>query len=239
MPSGALNTHNLFPHLEGEEAPEYRMPSEEARKYRELVHYRYLLERHRTDTVNSIQYIMWQKSVEPDGELFSDQWTASVRRIDDYRISFHLSHIDLLNSEIPNADAMIRSAVTDYEDAQLLQTMPGVDEFLALAIASRIDDIGRFSDSSNLASYFRMTPRPSDGKGRQGPPSWSRMIRTLLYEAVQRHVMDAPETDISILHKKLVEERGIERADMKAASKMLRVMFWMLKERERFVPRHG
>ena len=65
------------------------------------------------------------------------------------------------------------------------------------------------------------------------------MMRWLLVEAVHTHVRYAPDSDITKFYKRLAKKRGTSKAAVAVASKMLRVIYWMLKEKREFVACHS
>ena len=123
-------------------------------------------------------------------------------------------------------------------NARLLKTMPGIGNVVALALASEIGDISRFSDMDHLASYFGLVPsvRNSAGTVHHGriTKTGNSLVRHLLAEAVIVHVTFARNrktpTPISRFYERLSKKRGGSQAKVAAAAKMLRIVFWMLKK---------
>ena len=210
---------------------------------RDLVNYRHNLVRHRTGLKNSIHGILLQRSIRPDGKPFCGPWIAQVRKISDYRIDSYLDTINSINDKILQSDARVRQAAKENEDATLLQTVPGVGAYSALVIACTIDGIGRFVNSHKLCSYVGVVPsvRSSGESVHYGHITHhgSSICRWVLTECVLSHVRYAPESDISIFYKRLAKRRGKGRASVAAASKLLRVIYRMLKERRAFVTNYS
>ena len=222
---------------------ECHVPSEKASQNRDLVRYRRRLVEHRTGMKNSIHGILLQNSASPPGKPFSTKWTGQIRRMDDYRINSYLSLIESINDQITKADVRIRGAVDKDKDAQLVQTIPGIGPYTALTISAEIDCIGRFIHSDKLCSYMGLVPavRSSGNTVHYGPITkhGSSMVRWVLTEAVHSHVRYAPKSDITVFYKRLAKKRGSGKATVAAAAKMLRVIFWMLKDRREFVTNYG
>ncbi|MDI1495459.1 MAG: hypothetical protein K8823_1186 [Cenarchaeum symbiont of Oopsacas minuta] len=57
----------------------------------------------------------------------------------------------------------------------------------------------------------------------------SRMMRWILSEAVRTHVRCAPKSNVTRFYKRLARKKGTGKATVATASKMLRVIYWMLK----------
>ena len=117
--------------------------------------------------------------------------------------------------------------------------MPGIGNIVALALASEIGDISRFSDMDRLVSYFGLVPsvRNSADTVHHGriTKEGNSLVRHLLAEAVIVHVTFARNrkvsTPISEFYERLSKKRGGSKAKVAAAAKMLRIVFWMLKKK--------
>ena len=85
-------------------------------------------------------------------------------------------------------DTRITSRFLANRDAQLLATIPGVNTFIALAIASRIAPIERFPHGRSLANFLGLTPgcRSSGETERPGSitKAGSRMVRSLIGQVI-------------------------------------------------------
>ena len=64
------------------------------------------------------------------------------------------------------------------------------------------------------------------------------MSRWILVEAVHSHVRYAPNSDLTNFYKRLAKKRGTSKAAVAAASKLLRIMYRMLKENRGYVQCH-
>ncbi|MDI1496303.1 MAG: Transposase [Cenarchaeum symbiont of Oopsacas minuta] len=103
-----------------------------------------------------------------------------------------------------------------------------------MTIASEIDSIERFSDPEKLKSYAGLVPsvRNSADVVHHGhiTKRGSRMLRWVLVESIHSHVLHAPKSDIAIFYKRLAKKRGNSKAVVAAAAKMLKVIYWLLKD---------
>ena len=61
----------------------------------------------------------------------------------------------------------------------------------------------------------------------------------MLTECLHAHLRYAPDSDISIFYKRLAQKRGMAKAAVAAAAKMLKMIYWMLRENRAFVPNYG
>ena len=219
------------------------VPSAQNMDNRDLVNYRYTLVRHRTGLKNSVHGILLQKSIQPSGAPFYTPWLAQVRAINDYRINAYLDIITFINDKILQSDARIRQAAKENEDATLLQSIPGVGAYTALVISCTIDGIERFVKSHKLCSYIGVVPsvRSSGNTVHYGhiTHTGSNICRWVLVESVLSHVRCAPNSDISKFFIRIAKKRGTSKATVAAASKMLRMIHTMLKERREFITNYS
>ncbi len=162
-----------------------------------------------------------------------------LKKLQDYRIDSYLDIIQFQNRQIAKTDLMIRHIVRNNPDTRILTTIPGIGFYSALTIYSEIADINRFSDSHKLCAYAGIVPsvRNSADTIHHGriTKRGSNMLRWVLVESIHTHVRHAENSDIAKFYKRLAKKRGTSKAAVAAASKLLRVIYWMLKEKREFV----
>ena len=219
------------------------VPSRQAMANRDLVRHRRTLVRQRTGFKNSIHGILLQMSAQPTGTTFSRAWAGQIRHMGDYRTEAYLDAIDYMGDKIALADARVRDAVRQDRNAQFLKTVPGVGDYTALTISAEIDDIGRFAGSNALCAYAGIVPsvRASGDKAAYGhiTRQGSDIMRWVLVQAVHSHVRYAKGSALTAFYRRIARKRGNGIAAVAAASKMLRVMYWLLREQRGFVPNYG
>ena len=214
------------------------VPDEEMVRERQLIRYRDKVVRERTRTKNGIHAILLQNGIKISGRPFSQEYVRELRKLGDWRIEKQIGTIAFLNRDIADCDGRIQDAVSGNRNARILKTMPGIGNIVALALASEIGDISRFSDMDHLVSYFGLVPsvRNSADTVHHGriTKTGNSMVRHLLAEAAIVHVTFArnrkTSTPISEFYERLSKKRGGSKAKVAAAAKMLRIVFWMLKK---------
>lgn len=214
------------------------VPDEDMVKERQMIRYRDKVVKERTRAKNGVHAILLQNGIKIPGQPFSPQYVRELHKIGDWRIEKQIRRIEFLNQDIADCDGRIRDAVSKNRNAELLKTVPGIGNIVALALASEIGDISRFSDMDHLASYFGLVPsvRNSASTVHHGriTKTGNSMVRHLLAEAVIVHVTFARNrktpTPISSFYERLSKKRGGSKAKVAAAAKMLRIIFWMLKK---------
>ena len=71
-----------------------------------------------------------------------------------------------LNEQIQALEARIREAIALTPNMQLLKSLPGVGDILAIVIDREVGTISRFPGSQNFSSYSGTTPRVSSSGGK-------------------------------------------------------------------------
>ena len=90
---------------------ESHVPGKEVIAARQLVRYRHDKVQQRTQCKNAIHGILLQGAVTIPGSTFSNAYTQTLRKMDDYRITENLKIIDCINDILARVDAKISAAV--------------------------------------------------------------------------------------------------------------------------------
>ena len=180
----------------------------------------------------------YQNAIKIPGTPFTDLYIRKLLHLKDYRIDGYLKTIISLNDRIAETDMRIKDVIKHDSNAQLLESVPGIGKFTAIVISSEIDKIDRFSDSHKLCAYAGIVPsvRNSADTIHHGKITrrGSNMLHWVLVEAVHTHARYASNSVITKFYKRLVKKRGISKAAVAAASKLLRIIYWMLKYKMTF-----
>jgi transposase len=235
-----IDAFTLADLLRGGYIPESYIPPRHIMDLREMVRYRASLVRARSSVKNKIHAILLMKGIKIKEGIkpFTRQFVEELKQIGDYRIDGYLHVIQSLNEEINEISNKIKHESTQDESAKLLMSIPGVGYYSALLISSEIGDINRFSDSHHLCSYAGLTPstHSSGGVTYHGSitRTGSKYLRWILTECVHAHIRLEKESDLTKFYKDLAKRRGLSKAAVAAASKLLRIIYWMLKEKRSY-----
>ena len=228
-----IDAHILADLLRGGYISSCHVPEKKMVESRQLVRYRTKLVQSRTKMKNLIHSITLQNAIKISGTPFSDLYIRKLLHLKDYRIDGYLKTIAFLNDRIAETDMRIKDVTKHDQNAQLLESIPGVGRFTALVISSEIDKIDRFSDSHKLCAYAGIVPSVRNSADiihhgritRRG----SDMLRWVLVEAIHSHARYASNSVVAKFYKRLAKKRGTSKAAVAAASKLLRIIYWMLK----------
>jgi transposase len=212
---------------------------------RELVRHRMALVRTRTRLKNKIHGITLMKGARiTDVHPFTHKYIEKLKGLNDYRINGYLRIIQSLDSEINAVSRKIQTCVNENDIARLLMTIPGIGYYSALLIVSEIGDINRFPDSYHLCSYAGLVPstHSSGGITYHGSitKTGSKYLRWVMIECVRAHIRNYKNTSITKFYERLAKRsKGSSKAVVAAASKLLKTVYWIMKERRAYVPNHS
>jgi transposase len=155
--------------------PTVWMPPAGLRDQRELPRTRMALTRMRTSLKNRIHSILAKYALSPeDGcQLFSQRgraWLGSAVSLippETARcLAQHLQLLDFISLQIESLEDRIRSQISLTPSMQLLKSLPGVGDILAIVIDREVGCISRFCTASQFSSYCGTTPRVSSSGGK-------------------------------------------------------------------------
>lgn len=219
------------------------VPNKKIVKHRQLVRYRKKLVQWRTAVKNSVHGILLQEGIKIPGVTFTEIYNRRLKALGDYRIDGFLQQISHLNLQIAEINSKVYAAVRTSPDAMLIKSIPGVGDYSSLVISSEIAGIDRFNDSHKLCAYAGVVPsvRNSADTIHHGSITkrGSMTLRWVLTECIHTHAIHAKDSDITQFYNRIKKKRGSSKAAVAGASKILRVIYWMLKERREFVQNYS
>jgi transposase len=152
--------------------PEGYIYPKEQRALRDLLRRRLRFVRHRTSTTLSLQsmiarnrgFTMPASSIKTFTEQFVEDMFDSPHLV--FAAKSDVAEIQLLNKVIKNIEKEVKTQIQLRKSFQMLLTIPGIGEILALTIMLEVGDIKRFDKVGNYCSYCRCvkSQRLSNGK---------------------------------------------------------------------------
>ena len=227
--------------LRGGFIPYCHMPSRDILDMRHLIrHRKHMAADHRT-LRRRIHAILLAGGIRIDGKPFSKGYVRTLRDLGDYRIDDCLDIMGTMDTCIGRADRAIRDQIERWPDdaPRLLLTIPGIGPYTAMLIVSEVGDISRFPHSDSLVSYAGLVPstHSSGNTTYHGhiTKRGSEHLRTALVASVQSHRIGDPDGSLSAFYSRIAAKHGNAKAMVATASKLLRVAYWVLKERREYL----
>ena len=173
--------------------PALWIPSLEERELRERLRRRAHLVRLRTSAMNRVYGLgtQWGQRLSADRLRRKDGPELLARSgippVWQRSIGEALAIIDLLDRRVAALENELTPIARASRDVQLLATIPGVGDLLALTLAAEIGDVSRFPSPRKLVSYAGMAPgvRQSGDRTKTGLPLTKAGSRTLRWAAVE------------------------------------------------------
>jgi transposase len=207
---------------------------------RELVPYRANLVRMRGGVKNRVHAYLLMNNIRIGYGPFTKGFLEELRKVEDARVEGYLRIIERLNLEIHEASKIICNEASNDESARLLMTVLGISFYSALLLISEIGDIDRFPDSAHLVSYAGLasSTRSSGGTTYHGrtTKAGSPYLRWVLNQCAWVHIRSEPDGSVGLFYRRLYAKKGHSKAMVAASSKLLKIVYWVLKEKR---PYHG
>jgi transposase len=126
------------------------------------------------------------------------------------------------------------SVMSWAEAIEVLDTIPGVGRLAAEQIVAEIGtDMGRFQSAAHLASWAKVCPGNDESAGKRRAAKTgqaNRWLRSVLVQAAWAAVR-VKESHLARVYHRLAGRRGVKRAIMAVAHRILVAAYYMLRDR--------
>jgi len=228
--------------------PQVWIPPAELRDQRELSRMRMALVDVRTKFKNRIHATLAKYAITIEGvsDIFGQRGRilveAALKELPaetQQSVREQLLLLDHVSGQIEQVEKHIREVVRVTPMMQLIKTLPGVGDILAIVIALEIGTVERFCNAEHLASYSGTVPRviSSGGKTHFGRvrPDVNRYLKWAYIEAANcvalqqkqlrgRHVVE--------LLQRLQKQKGYPKAAVAVSRHLAEATYCMLKHNE-------
>jgi transposase len=222
--------------------PESYVVPDSIREDRSILRLRINLVQDRTRVVNRVHSLLDKYDANYDGSSHlvgkkGIKWlkTLKLDGNDQIQLNNYISNIEFLNNEIIQIDKKISLQAVKNEDVKIMMSMIGIDYFSAMLIMSEIGDITRFTDPSKLVSWSGLcqTVHQSGNSLYMGRmKDGNKKIRWIMIQAANTAVRT--DDRMKKYYTKMVKRHGHSIAITHVANKMIRIMWYMLKNKENY-----
>ena len=236
-----VDSETLAHLLRADLLPESYVPPRDIRELRDRVRRRAFLVGMRTMVKNRVHSELAKRGIGLGVPLWTREGRALLRALGLEAVDQILPVLDTLNRQIVQISTGLKRMCGENPRAGLLTTIPGVGYYIAQLIVSEIGDVNRFPDSESLCSYAGLVP----SVWQSGGSTWhggitregSRWLRWALTQAAHTHIRH--ETNLTRFYRRLAGKKPDQVALMATARKMLKVVYWMLRNDEPYHPGPG
>lgn len=211
------------------------------RQQRALLRYRQTIIRIQTQTKNRIHFLIDRLGIEHFDvtDLFGKrglEWLSQLQLGGTYQriLVGYLETLGFVKKEIKKIDSIINHMIKNNQQAQLLQTIPGIGKLTAFLLLAEIGPIQRFITSQKLCSYAGLTPSVHQSGQTQYhghiTKQGNKYIRWAMVEAAHRVIRKDPGLKESF--DRIRFKRGTSVAIVAIARKLLVAVFHVLSKNE-------
>lgn len=221
--------------------PEVYQRSRFARELKSLIVSREMVVRSRVNMMNHIRGTLREYGITiPVGaENFYEQAGGKIKSLTQPLIAEGLTLMLTMIRDLRQQEETYENAIktTVGEDSRFarLQTAPGVGILTAAMMIAVVDDIGRFKNAKEFASYLGLTPSVSASAEKRMMGSITRsgseILRRYLIHGARAWMRYTPSGDRNReWAEKVKDRRGMNKALVALAHRMARVCFAMLRD---------
>jgi transposase len=238
--SDKLDARTLATLLQGNLVFESYVPPKARREERTLVRHRAGLVKTRTEIRNRIHALLAKHELHHNySDLYGKQgleWLEGLqlKGVDQVVLKTNLALLKALDEQVEAVTVETAKTACNEEDIRILITMPGIDFYSAMVIASEIGDVKRFPTQWKLVAYAGLAPsqHQSGEYERRGgiTKQGSKWLRWILVQAAQHARQHDPR--FKAYYERVARRRGPQKAVVAVAKEMLVVIWFMLTKRE-------
>jgi len=232
-----LNLHGTLPAI--------WIPPAELRDQRELVRMRMSFVAIRTKLKNRIQATLAKYALSIDvSDIFGQKGREILNQViqelppETHRsMEEHLKLLDQVSQQINEIESRILQIVKLTPQMQLLKTIPGIGNILAITIALEIGDVHRFPDAMHLASYCGTVPRVNSSGGKtyygQVRTDINHYLKWAFVEAasgIAARVKQLEGRHVATLLNRIQSHKGHAKAIVAVARHLSEATYCMLKK---------
>src|SRR3989338_595067 len=222
------------------------IPSKDVRMLRDIIRARKSLVQGKVKIKNKIQSILTKTGLKlPYKTLCKSSMAWIVEEIETKHFnmkSITVSYINMLehyNFEINKINEKLSEIALKDNRVQLLKTIPGICNTIALTIIAEIGDINRFESSKKLTSYAGLVPgiRQSGSTLKFGRliKQSSKDLKTCFIEASWVLVRTKEANRFKWFYGNLSKKKGKQKAICAVARKLCCISYAMLKKNQEFM----
>lgn len=227
------------------------VPDTQALEVRSLIRMRRAIVKDTTRQKNRIKSLLHFYGIEileqyrhPNWSKAFLRWLGEVKLRTEYGqkvLELHIEQFENLRRLLLQVTRSIRSLSQDGEFNELLRllmTIPGIGITTGISFITEIDDIRRFDNADQLASFVGLVPmcHSSGDKDRTGDISVRKnaALRCHIVEAAWKAVKKDPA--MTMAYERYCKRMDGNKAVIKIARKLINRVYFVLKRKQEYVP---
>jgi transposase len=228
-----IDAHTLLDLYDKNYLPTSWLPDKRTRELRDICRTRHFLGRQRAAVINRLKYQAYVIGFE-----FKKLGKKAIGRLKEYpQLGLLLAEYESLCNLIRKSEEQIAMEVAKNHNAELLDTIPGVGKYSALAIATEIGDVARFANEADIFAYAGLVPsirQSGDREYRGHIVKGNTYLKTLLLQCANTHVQIREDSFVTSAYHRIAYVRGKKIAKIAATRRLLQIIYFMLKRNEKY-----
>jgi transposase len=228
--------------------PTVWIPPSSVRDARELPRTRMVLKGQRTQLKNRVHATLGKYGyvVEEVSDAFGKKGRQIIEALlcklpphTEQALRLVLDQLDSVSENLKRIEGQMSEVFSPCPQTELLKTLPGVADILAVVIWTEIGTIERFSRAEQFASYCGLVARENSSGGKVRFGAVRRDVNVYLkwafVEAANSALLNAQRcgyNHISRLYQRIKPRRGHGKAKVAVARHLSEASFWMLTKGE-------
>jgi transposase len=208
----------------------------EMRELKRVVNERAFLKKQSTQLKNRIHSELLRRGIKPEMNIFTKRGKKYLLSLDIRSIKRLLTLLETTEVQIKDLNRELMNYLENNGDAEILTTMKGIGYYSALAVVAVTGDVNRFRDSEALCSYLGIVPSTHQSSSTLYHGSITKEgsvnIRRLLIQCAWVHVTKCKNSSLTQFYNRLAKKKGKNKAIVATTRKMVKVIYWMLKDKE-------
>lgn len=226
---------------------EVHLKSKQSRDLKALLVAREMMVSSRTRLTNHVRGVLreYEVTINQGVQKYWDEAPRAIEQLEPPLVKESLRSLHKQAEEFKKEERLIEERIkllsSKFENFELLKTLPGIGMLTAAALLASVDDISRFSKSSEFASYFGLVPSVSSSASTTHMGSLTKagssMVRRYLIHGARAWLTkgEAHKHDPVCQWARDVEQRrGRNKATVALARKMACISYAMLRDKERY-----
>jgi transposase len=213
--------------------PEIFVPNEKTLALRDLVRHKSNLTRLKVRIQNKIKGYLLRNGTPYQKKIWNEKALNELRKMWNEELNDLIDSYWFFRKKEQEHLRKIGNVSRNTWQSALLITHPGIGEFGGLMMMSEIADVKRFADAKHLLGYAGLVPgiyQSADKSHSVQNHAVNKWLKWIVTECSSRAAMF--DKDFMALFAKVKKKKGFKVARREIARKMLRNVYFMLKNEE-------
>ena len=213
--------------------PEVFIPDERMLELRDLVRHKCNLTRLKVRIMNKIKGYLLRAGIPYNKKIWNEKALTQLRKLEKEELNDLVDSYWFFRKKEQEHLRKIGNISRNTRLSALLATHPGIGEFGSLMMVAEIADVTRFADAKHLLGYAGLVPgihQSADKSHSVQNHAVNKWLKWILTECSSRAAMF--DSGYVALFAKVKKRKGFKVAKREIARKMLRTVYYMLKNEE-------